>query len=90
MPDLVVLGGGFAGLIAANRAAELGCSVVVLEAGEGTYLCNSRIATGAMNFAHSDPQLPPEQLVQAIMEDTEDYADPSLAAAIAEVAGRGL
>jgi fumarate reductase flavoprotein subunit len=90
MLDLVVIGGGFAGLVAANRAAELGCSVALLEAQDGAYLCNSRIATGAMNFAHSDPQLPPEMLVRSIEADTENHADPALANAIAQVAGRGL
>ena len=90
MTDLVVVGAGIAGLIAANRAAELGCSVILLEAGEGVYENNSRFATGAMNFAHSDPMLPPDQLVKAIMADTEEHADPDLSAAIAAVAARGL
>jgi fumarate reductase flavoprotein subunit len=90
MLDLVIVGAGIAGLIAGNRAAELGCCVAVLEAGEGRYLCNSRIATGSLNFAHSNPELPPAQLIEAINADTEGHADPALAAAIAAVAGRGL
>ncbi|MDF2114909.1 FAD-binding protein [Roseiarcaceae bacterium H3SJ34-1] len=90
MLDLVVVGAGIAGLIAGNRAAELGCRVTVLEAGTDRYLCNSRIATGSLNFAHSNPELPPAQLIDAINADTEGHADPALAAAIAAVAGRGL
>jgi len=90
MLDLVIVGAGIAGLIAGNRAAELGCRVAVLEAGTDRYLCNSRIATGSLNFAHSNPELPPAQLVDAINADTEGHADPALAAAIAAVAGRGL
>ena len=90
MTDLVVVGAGIAGLIAGNRAAELGLGVLLLEAGDGVYENNSRFATGAMNFAHSDPMLPPDQLVKAIMADTEDHADPELSAAIAAVAARGL
>ncbi len=90
MTDVVIVGAGIAGLIAANRTAELGCSTVLLEAGNGVYENNSRYATGAMNFAHSDPMQPPEQLVAAIMADTEDHADPELAGALAKVAARGL
>ena len=50
--DLVVVGAGIAGLTAANRAAALGCRVVVLETGaDDRYFCNSRIATGVLNVA---------------------------------------
>ena len=31
--DVVVIGGGIAGLVAANRAAQLGKSVIILEKG---------------------------------------------------------
>ena len=58
--DLVIVGGGIAGLATANRAAELGCRVVVLEKGEDErYPCNSRVATGALNVAHTDPYSDP-------------------------------
>lgn len=91
MADVVIIGAGIAGLVAGNHAAELGCRVVVLEAGTGDdYACNTRIATGAMNFAHSNPQLPPDELVAAIAADTEGHADPALARKLAETAGRGL
>ena len=54
--DLAVVGAGVAGLTAANRAAQLGARVLVLEAGEDErYACNSRIATGVLNVAHTDP-----------------------------------
>jgi fumarate reductase flavoprotein subunit len=90
MLDVVVVGAGIAGLVAGNRAAELGCRVLVLELGEGAYLCNSRIATGALNFAHSNPEQPEHELVAAIDADTEGHADPALAQAWAHTAGRGL
>ena len=91
MPDIIIVGGGLAGLIAGNRAAELGRSVLILEQGaDPAYLCNSRIATGAMNFAHSNPERPVEDLVAAVASDTDGHADPALARAIAAVAGRGL
>jgi fumarate reductase flavoprotein subunit len=89
--DVVVIGAGFAGLVSANRCAELGLRVIVLEQGETEdYLCNSRIATGAINFAHSDPRLSADLLVQAVMDDTEGHADRALARALATTVGRGL
>jgi len=87
--DLVVVGGGIAGLTAANRAAELGCRVLVLERGEDErYLCNSRIATGVLNVAHTDPHSDPAVLRRAIEVDTEGHAAPALADALASTAGR--
>lgn len=89
--DVVIVGAGLAGLVAANRAAALGRSVILLEQGKDEdYLCNARIATGVFLLAHSDPELPPQDLVAAIKDDTEGHADPALAAAVAAVAGKGL
>jgi len=89
--DLAVVGGGIAGLTAANRAAELGWRVVVLEKGEGEhYPCNSRIATGVLNVAHHDPHSDPKVLRQAIELDTEGYAAPALADALAGIAGQSM
>jgi fumarate reductase flavoprotein subunit len=88
--DLAVVGAGMAGLVAANRAAELGCRVVVLEKGEDRYLCNSRIATGVLNVAHHDPYSEPAVLRKAIDDDTEGYAAPALADALAQIAGRSM
>jgi succinate dehydrogenase/fumarate reductase flavoprotein subunit len=89
--DLVIVGAGIAGLAAGNRAAELGCRVVVLEKGEDDrYPCNSRVATGALNVAHTDPHSDPEVLRKAIDTDTEGYAAPALADALAAQAGRSM
>jgi len=87
--DLAVGGGGIAGLTAANRAAQLGARVLVLEAGEDEhYACNSRIATGVLNVAHTDPHSDPALLRQAIEVDTEGHAMPALADALAGTVGR--
>jgi fumarate reductase flavoprotein subunit len=87
--DLVVVGGGIAGLTAANRAAELGCRVLLVEKGEDErYLCNSRIATGVLNVAHTDPYSDPAVLRRAIEVDTEGHAAPALAEVLAATAGR--
>src|ERR687887_1512894 len=89
--DLVVVGGGVAGLTAANRAAALGCRVTVLEQGEDErYFCNSRIATGVLNVAHTDPHSDPAVLRKAIEADTEGYAAPALADALAATAARSM
>ncbi len=89
--DVVVVGAGLAGLVAANRAAELGLRVTVLEQGTSEdYACNTRIATGAVNFAHGEVELPPDQLARAVADETEGHADPVLATALAAVGGRGL
>jgi fumarate reductase flavoprotein subunit len=87
--DLIVVGAGLAGLTAANRAAELGRRVLVFEKGEDErYACNSRIATGVLNVAHTDPNSDPALLRKAIEVDTEGYAAPALAEMLATNAGR--
>jgi fumarate reductase flavoprotein subunit len=89
--DVAVVGGGIAGLSAANCAAEMGCRVLVLEKGEDDrYVCNSRIATGVLNVAHHDPYSDPAVLRQAIDVDTERYAAPALADALAQTATRSM
>lgn len=89
--DVVVVGGGLAGMTVANRAVLQGMSVVVLEKGEEErYLCNSRIASGSFNLAHCDPTGDVAHLTQAILDDTEGYADPKLAAVVASVAAPAM
>src|SRR4051794_28523826 len=86
--DVVIVGGGLAGLTAGGRLAQHGHRVTVVEAGaDDHYLCNSRIASGSFQLAHSDPTLDAATLRDAIMGDTEGAADPDLAAALAGVAG---
>jgi fumarate reductase flavoprotein subunit len=87
--DLVAIGGGFAGLCAALRGAELGLRTAVLEAGadEG-YLCSSRWAGGIFHVSYHDVKLSPDDLVAAINHQTGGEADQELAAAIAADAGR--
>ena len=87
--DLVAIGGGFAGLIAALRGAELGLSTAVIEQGAGEdYLCSSRWAGGIFHVAYHDVKLVPAELMTAIERATGGEAEPELAAAIAEDCGR--
>ena len=89
--DLVAVGGGFAGLCAAVRGAELGLRTAVVEVGaDDGYLCSSRWAGGIFHVSYHDVKLSPDELVEAINRQTGDEADPELAAAIGEDAGRTL
>lgn len=89
--DVVVVGGGFAGLVGANRAAQLGCRVCLVERGdEPDYACNSRIATGVLSVAHGNPLRSPEDLFQALSEDSGGFADPELAAALSSSVERAM
>ncbi|MDC0033404.1 FAD-dependent oxidoreductase [Alphaproteobacteria bacterium] len=78
--DVIVIGGGFAGLTAANRCAEHGLKAVVLEAGsDALYWCNSRITTGALHINFRNPLEPADGLFDAIMETTDGTARQDLA-----------
>lgn len=81
--DVIVIGGGFAGLTAANRCAEHGLKAVVLEAGgDALYWCNSRITTGALHINFRNPLGPADGLFDAIMETTDGTARQDLARAL--------
>ncbi len=77
--DLIVIGGGIAGLTAANRAAERGKRVLLLEKGEPAhYPCNTRFSGGAFHIAMRDVFEPAATLEQAVLDATDGTADPAL------------
>jgi fumarate reductase flavoprotein subunit len=87
--DLAAIGGGFAGLCAALRGAELGLRTAVLEAGaDDNYLCSSRWAGGIFHVSYHDVKLGRDELLAAINGQTGGEVDPELAGAIADDAGR--
>ena len=89
--DVVVVGGGIAGLSAGVRAAELGFRTAVIEKGASShYLCNSRISGGVFHIALHDPKLSKAELLTAIRNRTDGTADPILADALSERAGATL
>lgn len=82
--NLVVIGGGLAGLCAAVRGQELGLSVVLLEQGDGeSYPCNSRESGGIVHIAFHDPHRPYEQLIDVIQRVTGGDVEASAADAVA-------
>ncbi|HEY1342256.1 MAG TPA: FAD-dependent oxidoreductase [Bryobacteraceae bacterium] len=87
--DLVAIGGGFAGLCAAVRGAELGLRTAVLEAGsDESYPCSSRWAGGIFHVSYHDVKLSPDELLAAVNRQTGGETDQELATAIAGDAGR--
>lgn len=86
-PDIVIIGGGFAGLTAANRLAQHGLVPLVLEAGrEKYYMCNSRICTGSLHVSYHSPTEPPDDLYQYIMDGSGGTARADLARVLADQA----
>ncbi len=86
--DLIAIGGGFAGLTAAARAADQGLRAAVLERDTGDrYFCNSRITSGVFHVASNDVRISADELAAAIEKETAGYAKPELMRAIAENAG---
>lgn len=82
--NVVIVGGGLAGLVAGARASELGRSVIVLEAGaDERYPCNARMSGGVFHIAFTDITSPPEMLRAAIDKASEGKADSAQADAMA-------
>lgn len=77
--DLVVVGGGLAGLVAGTRAAERGLRVLVLEKGsDPRYPCNTRWSGGIIHVGYVDPKEPPDSIRAGIARNTFGHTDPAL------------
>lgn len=90
--QLIIVGGGLAGLTAAVRAIELGLRrVVVLEAcSDPAYACNTRWTMGFFHIAFNDVTSDPRHLREVISQAAEGIADPAVADCIADNIGRGV
>lgn len=77
--DAIVIGGGIAGMVAANRLAQLKRSVLVLEKGaDDQYPCNTRFSGGGLHINFASP-LASRDVLRAKIEDAScGYADPGL------------
>lgn len=87
--DVIVIGGGIAGLVAACRAAELGRRVAVLEKGTAEkYLCNTRYTYGTFHINFNDVMAGEDRLYDAILACTEGFARKDLARTVARYGAR--
>lgn len=89
--DVVVLGGGLAGLTAAIRARESGRTVALVEPDPLTgHGANSRISGGVFHLAWGAMDDPPEELLARMVEQTDGEVDPTLAQTLAHHAGPAI
>ena len=91
MSEYVVIGGGLAGMSAARRLQQLGCSVLVLEKGSDEYgHNNARVSGGLLHLAWRDMAEDPRLLRERMVRDTDGEIDPEIADELAATAGRAL
>lgn len=89
--DIVVVGGGLAGWIAATAAREQGVSVALVELSprpEGGG--NSVISGGVLHANLDDPRAPPAAMVEKIRHATGGEVSPAVAEAWAGTAARAV
>ena len=89
--NLIIVGGGLAGLTAGVRALELGQRTLIIEKGEGeSYPCNSRHSGGILHIGFLDPYRPAEDLTQVIEQRSGGDADDAQTAVMANNGARFL
>lgn len=94
--DVVVIGAGIAGMVAARRVQQLGGRVIVIDKAQDGVDgldpgSNSRKSGGLFHAAYRDPRRwPADDLYAAIMSKTDGEARPDVARAWADNVLRGL
>lgn len=89
--DFIAIGGGYAGLCGAARAAELGQKVAVLERAEGPgYACNSRVSGGVIHVAQHDAKKPEAELQAIADAAVGGVSDPELLKTLVEDTRRAI
>ncbi|MDR5777168.1 MULTISPECIES: FAD-dependent oxidoreductase [unclassified Caballeronia] len=89
--EIIVVGGGIAGLVTAVRAAQSGRKIAVLERlTDDRYVCNTRLTGGVFHCALNDVRTPAAELTQIIEKATEGTATPELAAMLGHNAKRAV
>jgi fumarate reductase flavoprotein subunit len=90
--DVIVIGAGIAGWVAARRGQQQGASVALLERGSsGPGWSNSRLSGGRIHAAYLNPRTRTAgELYEQIMKKTDGHARPVVARAWAENTGRAV
>jgi fumarate reductase flavoprotein subunit len=88
--DIVVIGAGLAGSVAARVAQQRGANAVLLERTTGGAGGNTRLSSGWFHAAYLDPRRPPAELYDAIMTSSEGHTRPEVARAWSENVGRAF
>jgi fumarate reductase flavoprotein subunit len=89
--NIIVIGGGLAGLTAANRATALGLKATVLEQGsDAEYFCNSRLAGGIIHVAFRDVTQPVDDIKATVAGQTGENDATALSPLLAEEGSRAL
>lgn len=89
--DVIIVGGGLAGLVSACRISELGLKAIVLEQGaDATYLCNTRVTGGVVHFAAESLTEPADFLADKVVRITDGFVDRHLIGVLANDARRAL
>src|SRR5690606_22098234 len=80
-----VIGGGIAGLTTANRAAQLGLSACVIEAGGAEkYFCNTRFTGGTFHLCRQDIMAGDEAVRSYMNAEVGNVASPEIIEAVVE------
>jgi fumarate reductase flavoprotein subunit len=87
--DVAVVGAGFAGLVAAVRAQELGARVALVEAtASAPSWSNSRVSGGNLAAAGGSPEEPPDQIAGRLLRWMGEHGDAALIRAWADASVR--
>jgi len=89
--DVIIVGGGIAGLSTAVRCTELGLKPLVLEQGEpADYPCNARFSGGIVHVAEKEMRAPEADILDKIDHLTDGAGSGGLAAIMAADAEKAL
>ena len=87
--DIVIVGGGIAGMVAACRATELGFKTLLLEKGPMVdYPCNTRFAGGTYHLSLRDLMAPTQSLIDTMLKASDGFISPAHAQSLAQGAPR--
>jgi fumarate reductase flavoprotein subunit len=87
--DILIVGGGIAGMVAACRATELGLKTLLLEKGDKVdYPCNTRFAGGTYHLSLRDLMAPTQSLIETMVKSSDGFISEQHAQSLAQGAPR--